>query len=88
MSDNPCHRHCDWTDGDEADVTYTGCCSPLPIRISCEAPVLPVPECDEEEPTIEFNEETEEFFILGKLYDQDCSPLLDSSASQLTGLIA
>jgi hypothetical protein len=83
---NPCCHDC--TDFDEYADTQTGCCAPIPVRLTCEAPVLPVPACDEEDPTIEYDPDTEEFFAVGKLYDSECSALTDSMGSILTGLVA
>lgn len=88
-TDNPCCHRCDITDGDEDPTIHDhGCCAPIPERRDCLRPVLPVPECDEEEGTVTFNEETEEFVVLGKLYDSECSPLTDSNGSILTALVA
>jgi hypothetical protein len=88
MSHSPCHHSCDWTDGDEDVTDDLGCCSAMPIRRDCAAPTLPVPECDEEEAIVTYDEETEEFTVTAKMYDSECSPLLDSTGSQLLSLIA
>jgi hypothetical protein len=85
MSEHCCH---DCTDFPEAEDTSLGCCAPIPVRITCEAPVLPTPACDEEDPEITYDEDTEEFFALGKLYDSECSALTDSTGSILTALVA
>jgi hypothetical protein len=85
-ADNPCCHDC--TDFPEEQDTQTGCCAPIPVRLTCEAPVLPVPACDEEDPEIIYDEDTEEFFAVGILYDSECSPLSDSAASTLTALVA
>lgn len=86
MSHSPCHHDCsDFTDDPSEDL---GCCGPIPVRKECGAPELPVPECDEEDATMEFDPETQEFMALGKLYDSNCSPLSDSTASVLTALVA
>ncbi len=86
MSHSPCHHDCsDFTDNPLDD---RGCCGPIPERRDCGAPVVPVPACDEEDPVIEFDEDTEEFFALGKLYDSNCSALTDSNGSILTALVA
>jgi hypothetical protein len=86
MSDSPCCHDCtDFTDDPRDDL---GCCGPIPVRRECGAPVLPVPECDEQDPTVTYDEETEEFVITAKMYDSECSPLLDSTSSQLLSLIA
>lgn len=86
MSHEPCHHDCsDFSDADDTDL---GCCEPLPVRITCEAPVLPTPECDAEPATIEYDPDTEEFTALSTLYDSECSALLDSDDSPLTALAA
>lgn len=86
MSTSPCCHDCtDFTD-DPADDK--GCCSPAPTRRTCEAPTLPVPECDAEPATIVYDPETEEFTAESTLYDSECSPLLDSNDSPLTALAA
>jgi hypothetical protein len=82
---NPCCRDCtDWPESD----TDLGCCSPIPIRKTCEAPVLPTPACDEEDPEIIYDEDEELFYAVGKLYDSECSALTDSNGSILTALVA
>lgn len=83
MSTNPCCHDCDFTDGSEPQDD-TGCCTPLPVTIPCGAPVLPVPECDEEDPVVTFDEETEEFTVLTNLYDTLCSAITDSVGSVIT----
>lgn len=89
MSTNhPCRHCCDWTDGDEPDVTDGGCCSPAPVRRDCRAPVLPTPDCDEAEPVVTYDPETEEFTVTTTMYDNECSALLDSDSSPLLSLIA
>lgn len=90
MSHNPCCTAHDCTDfpdlTDEAEDK--GCCMPLPFRRTCEAPILPVPNCNEEDPVVTYDEDGESFTVLGKLYDSECSPLVDQSFSQLLALIA
>lgn len=88
MSHHPCHHDCtDFPDlTDEAEDK--GCCVPAPFRRTCEAPILPVPQCDEENPEIIYDEDTEEFFAVGILYDSECSPITDQSFSTLTALVA
>lgn len=86
MSHYPCHSDCsDFTDDPRDDY---GCCGPIPVRVECGAPVLPVAECDEDDIEMEFDPETEEFFAVGKLFDSVCSALTDSNGSILTGLVA
>lgn len=78
-SQNPCHHDCtDWTDGDDPSAML-GCCGPIPVRMGCEAPVLPVPECDEEDPVVTFDEDAQEFVVTTKLYDENCSVIRDEN---------
>jgi hypothetical protein len=83
MSHNPCHHQCDWTDGDTPEFEDAGCCTPLPIRRDCAAPVLPTPECDEEDPEVVYDPETEGFVVLSVLYDENCSPILDQDDDEI-----
>jgi hypothetical protein len=85
---SPCHHHCDWTDADQTDLTDEGCCSPAPIRRNCNAPTLPVPECNEEDPVITFDDDSEEFTVITKLYDQNCSAITDQNGSIITTAIS
>lgn len=81
---HPCHHDCsDFTD-DETDL---GCCSPLPVRITCDAPVLPVPECDEEDAVMTYDPDTEQFTVSSILYDQNCSAILDQNNDAILTLI-
>jgi hypothetical protein len=86
MSHSPCHYDC--SDFPDPDVTDIGCCSPHPIRKDCEAPAIPAFQCDEEEPVVEYDEDTEEFTVTTTMYDSECSALLDSADSPLLSLIA
>lgn len=85
---NPCCHDCDWTDGDEPDVTDIGCCSPAPVRKSCDAPELPVPDCDEDDATVAFDPETETFIVTTTMYTASCLPWLDKDNSPWLALIA
>lgn len=76
MSTDPCCQPCDFT---EPDVSDSGCCKPVKILISCEAPVKPVPACPDEEITTEFDPETGIFSIIGELLDENCLPVLDEN---------
>lgn len=71
----------------DPDVTDMGQCAPAAIVRTCEAPEIPVPECDEEEPVTTFDPDTESFTVLTILYDEDCSPISDSTASNITTLV-
>lgn len=87
MSHNPCHHDCtdfpDLTDGAEDQ----GCCAPAPIHRGCEVPVIPRNDCDEIDPTFEFDEENETFSVLTNLYDQDCNIIFDQNTSPITTLL-
>lgn len=83
---DPCHQKhcCDFTDSDDPDdelLRDKGCCGPIPVKRDCLAPVLPVPECDEEDPVITYDPETEEFFALSIMYDNQCSPWWTTSVN-------
>lgn len=86
MSTSPCCHDC--TDFAEDPTQDAGCCTPLPVRIECGPPALPVPDCDEEDPIVSYDPDTEEFTVLTTLYDSNCSALLDSLGSPLLSLIA
>lgn len=79
----PCHPCCDWTDGDQTDVTDAGCCRPAQIRRTCDAPTLPVQQCPDEETEMVFDEETEEYTLVGQLLDEDCEPILDQNSADI-----
>lgn len=84
---NPCQRahECDWTDGDDpsddSDLKDKGCCSPIPVKIDCLAPVIPAFECDEEEPEITADPETGKFLVTTIMYDNQCSPWWTTSVN-------
>lgn len=83
---DPCCHDC--TDFDDPTTDDAGCCSPAPTRRTCEAPALPVPECNEVDPIVAYDPETEIFSMLTVLYDSNCSALLDSNSDPLLSLIA
>lgn len=86
---NPCRRCCDWTDGDEpTDNTDNGCCTPMASRRTCDAPIPPVPDCDEEDAEIVFDSDEDAFYVLTTMYDSECSPLADSTGSLLISKMA
>lgn len=84
---NPCSQ-CDLTDGDEPEVEDVGCCTPPPVKRYCAAPDIPVPECDEEPPEMEYDPDTGSFSLSSVLYDENCSPILDHNNDEITTLIA
>ena len=76
-SQNPCHHDCtDWTDGDDPSAML-GCCGPIPVRMGCEAPDVPVPECDEQSSQMTFDPDTETWSVTTTLYDENCSIIRD-----------
>lgn len=84
---NPCQHDCDFTDVSDDPNLDTGCCSPLPTRRDCGAPVLPTFACDEGAPVVTYDEETEEFTVTTTLYDSLCSAILDSTSDPILTLI-
>lgn len=80
--DNHCRRHCDYTDYDDPidDILRDkGCCTPMPVKHTCRAPIIPSAECDEEDPEVEFDPETQTYRVFSILYDQNCSPISDQN---------
>jgi hypothetical protein len=68
---------CDCTDFEEPIITDRGCCTPMSVRRTCEAPVVPAQQCPDEETEMVYDPETEQFTLIGQLMDQDCLPILD-----------
>lgn len=91
MDNTDCNHCCDITDGDDPldDVLRDkGCCTPIPVKRDCVAPVIPTPECDEADPVVIYDPDTEQFYVLTTIYDSNCSALIDSTGSSLLSLIA
>lgn len=91
--DRPCcnpFRDCDVTDEPAYDspLHEKGCCTPIPVRRDCLAPVLPTTECDEADPVMEYDPELDIYRVLTTMYDSTCSALLDSTGSPLLSLIS
>lgn len=80
------HRICG--DFDTTDQTDLGQCFPYRVKRSCDAPTLPTNECDEADPVVEYDPETEVFTVLTILYDSECSPISDSTGSNILTLVA
>jgi len=91
MSHKPCHHSCDFTDGDDpsndSPLKDKGCCTPIPVKIDCLAPVVPAFPCDEEDPEIAYDPETEEFSALSTMYTNQCSPWTTGSGDPWKAII-
>ncbi len=83
---HPCHHDC--TDFPETDSTDLGCCAPYPLRRSCEAPILPTPNCDEQDPVVTFDEDTETFTITSIMFTNECSQWLTKDGDPWLAKIA
>jgi len=90
MSHKPCHYPCDFTDGDDpsegSDLRDKGCCSPIPVKLDCLAPVIPGPECTDNDAELVPDPNTGEFLIWSTLFDQNCSAISDNNDSNILTL--
>lgn len=65
-----------------------GKCSPHHIKITCEAPVLPVPQCaDNEFTVVPLGDSGTRFGISARIFSECCLPITDESNSPITGVI-
>ena len=90
---NPCwdKRHCDTTDWDDPDdelLHEKGCCTPIPVKRDCRAPVLPEQQCGEASPVLTYDPETGEYTATSTMYYKNCSAWLDKNNSPWLALIA
>ncbi len=69
-------------------VVDLGRCSPYRVKISCEAPTVPLPECSEV-PEIEYHPEnpSHPFTVWSILFDENCSAILDQDDNPIQTLI-
>jgi hypothetical protein len=67
----------------------TGRCYPKPTKIDCEAPVLPVNQCNDTSAyAIPDPLHPGKFLIIGTLFDEDCNPILDEGGNPILTQIA
>lgn len=61
-----------------------GCCHTKARFISCEAPDLPGPECNDINAYIEYHPgEIPAFVVIGTLFDQNCEAILDEGSNPI-----
>jgi hypothetical protein len=67
-----------------------GCCSPKAVKTDCEAPVLPVAQCDDDEYiTIPQPDNIlHPFAISARLFDENCEVITDESGAAITLIIS
>ena len=80
-NNNPDRNCCgDFSDPEVPDM---GGLFPRKIRIDCEAPEIPANDCDEADPEVVYDAETESFKIYSIVYDENCSAILDQDDSPI-----
>lgn len=66
------------------EVPDRGCCYPLPLIKSCEAPVVPTPSCDDDEFTLEQSPGGKiQFRIVSRVFDENCLPIEDEDGNPI-----
>lgn len=86
---NQISTSCECGEFSEPTVHDEGRGSPYRVKISCEAPVLPVAECDDDIYITLYNPDDTEhpFAVLSRLFDQLCEPVTDQNGSVITLVI-
>lgn len=75
----------DFTDPVNPDL---GKCEPYREKRDCEKPALPVIECADDTYTTEYDPDGPPFFrVIGKLFDSNCLPILDSTGANILTVI-
>lgn len=65
-----------------------GSCFPYRTKISCEAPPVPLPECDDADAYAVFTpDETPPFYIVATIFDQNCDPITDQDGINILTVI-
>ena len=70
----------------EPTVADEGQCSPYRVKITCEAPTLPVAQCSDTAYTTVYNPEDvlHPFYVVASLFDESCIAITDESAAVIT----
>jgi hypothetical protein len=76
-------------DFEEPEVPDEGRCGPRRVKISCEAPVLPVAQCEDEEYLVIYQPENVDnpFAVSARLFDEDCELVLDEEGNTITTIV-
>lgn len=71
-----------WTIPEDPDE---GQCVPYREKRTCDAPVLPVIQCEDDEYTTEFQPENEDnpFKVSARLFDENCEPITDQLGNDI-----
>jgi hypothetical protein len=71
-------------------VEDQGQCSPYRVKITCEAPTLPVAGCSDDTYEVVYQPEDIEhpFIVLSKLFDSLCDVITDDSGDPITTVVA
>lgn len=84
---NPWNNSVEGVCGDFTEPTTPdqGQCAPRRVKRSCEAPDLPVSQCEDDEYTTEYTPENPDspFTITARLFDEDCELITDESGDPI-----
>lgn len=75
---------------EEPEVEDQGQCVPYREKRTCEAPELPVIQCDDDEYTVIPQPENEEFpfKVSARLFDENCEPVTDQLGNDILTYVA
>jgi len=67
-----------------------GRCAPYRVKLDCEAPVLPVPVCEDDSYVTIYQPEniTHPFAVAARLFDENCELVTDENGDSIVTLIA
>lgn len=67
-------------------VEDLGRCSPHRVKTDCEAPVLPVIQCNDDEYRTIYQPENVDhpFAVSARLFDENCEPIWDQNGNDIT----
>lgn len=69
---------------DEAVNPDQGQCASRRVKKDCEAPTLPVIQCDDDTYTTVYDPDaTPKFSVIAKVFDGNCDPVLDEDGNQI-----
>lgn len=74
---------------DLPEVEDEGRCASYRVKITCEAPVLPVAQCSDDTYEVVYQPEDTEhpFAILSKLFDDACGVVTDDAGNPITTVV-
>lgn len=65
-----------------------GQCQPYRVKTSCEAEVLPVIQCADDQYTTTFDNITQKFYVTARLFDQNCALITDQNGDSILTVIS